>query len=109
MGIVDWLVDKFTAADEIEQALNRKHLIHKMVMAAVNAVVLVASGGTAFPPLYVADSFGLQFLNTAANIIGGSYIGAAGIFNAGTYDVPDYSVGVKSWLTATLNTILDNR
>ncbi|KAH5100216.1 hypothetical protein HBI88_015220 [Parastagonospora nodorum] len=108
-GTVDWLVDKFTTADEIEKALNRKHLIQKIVMAAVNAVVLIDSGGTAFPPLYMADSFGLKFLSAAANIIGSSYIGAAGIVNAGTADVPDYSAGVKSWLTGTLNTILENR
>ena len=107
-GNVDWLVDKFTSADEIEQALNRKHLIQKMAMAAVNMVVLVATAGTTFAPVF-SNTQGAKLLPSVANLIGSSYIGAAGIVNSGVAEVPDYSAGVESWLTGTLNTIVDNR
>ncbi|KAH4952022.1 hypothetical protein HBI38_000870 [Parastagonospora nodorum] len=90
-GTVDWLVDKFTTADEIEKALNRKHLIQKISWPRSMRLSSLLQAEQRFHP-YTS-----------------SYIGAAGIVIAGTADVPDYSAGVKSWLTGTLNTILDNR
>ena len=77
-------------------------------MAAVNMVVLVATAGTTFAPVF-SNTQGAKLLPSVANLIGSSYIGAAGIVNSGVAEVPDYSAGVESWLTGTLNTIVDNR
>lgn len=109
LASTNWLVDNFSSARRIEQALKTKLRARKLGMAAGAAIGLMAVGGLAAPGQIGQGFKVLQIPNLAAGILANGYVGTVAIVNAVSEEVPSLDGGLKSWLTFTLNEIIHKR
>jgi hypothetical protein len=108
---IGWLVDNFSSPRRIEQALKTKVQARKIALAAGAAFGLLAGGavGAPIPFLGQATPLGLNVGHVALDLIMNAYLGAVGIVNAMSSDVPDLDGNLRSWLMYTLNEVIHER
>jgi len=105
----DWIVDNFSSAKRLQQALDSRARDEKIGRAALSAFAMLANAATLALPIVGLVSVGAQFGALAVNLASNTYIGIAGIQNAGASDAPKIKNKLADGLRSSLNEVLHGR